>query len=129
MQTPLLRPILAAAALCALLAGCNAKPTTLTQGEPADPTANQVATAPPVALPPSVEATKSYRCADNSLVFVDFMSDKTSANLRKTKDGDAVALTAPAAGQPYAGGGYTVSGSGDTATITQPGKSAQACTA
>ena len=35
----------------------------------------QLAVAKPVTLPPSIAATKSLRCADNSVVFVDFYSD------------------------------------------------------
>ena len=75
----------------------------------------------------TVMASRTFRCQDNSLLYIDFMNDNMTANLRKTKAGDAIALAAPEAGKPYVGGGYTVSGSGETATITEPGKSPQPC--
>ena len=72
-----LRRALPPAALLApalLLAGCNNKPTTIVGGGPADPTANQIAAAPPVKLPPALLASKSYRCKDNTLVYVDWFN-------------------------------------------------------
>ena len=124
-----LTPLAAALAASVLLAGCNSQPTKIEAGKTFDPTASQIASAPPVKLPPSISSSMSYRCKDNSLLYVDFLSDGTSANLRKTKEGEPVALTAPEAGKPFAGGGYTVTGSGKSVTIAAPGKSAQACTA
>jgi hypothetical protein len=76
-----------------------------------------------------VASSRSYRCKDNSLLYVDFMSDNKSANLRTKKDGTATKLTAAEAGKPFEGGGYTVSGSGADVEITQPGKGAQGCKA
>jgi|SRR6185369_13060241 len=92
-----------------------------------DPMENQLANAAPVALPPALKASKTYRCKDNSLVYVDFFADDVSANIRKEKEGAAVKLTAPEKGKPFTADGYIVEGSGDTVTVTVPGKGAQSC--
>ena len=36
-------------------------------------------------LPPSIAASKTYRCKDNSLVYVDWLSDG-SARVKKTRE-------------------------------------------
>ena len=80
-------------------------------------------------LPPSLAASRTYRCKDNSLVYVDFYSDNVTADLKTKKDGEVTKLTAPETGKALSGGGFTVSGNSDTATIAQPGKGSQSCTA
>lgn len=122
-------PLAAALAVSALLSGCNSQPENITAAGAADPDANAIATAPPVKLPPAMVSSQAYRCKDNSLVYIDIFADNVTAMVRKTKEGDPTPLAAPAAGQPYVGGGYTVSGTGKTLTVTQPGGSAQACKA
>ncbi|HUD93813.1 hypothetical protein [Sphingobium sp.] len=120
-------PLIAVASV-ALLSACNKSDEPEVVGGPADPMAAQLANAAPVELPPSVKANKQYRCKDNSLLFVDFMSDDKTALLRTEKNGTATSLKAAEAGQPFtAEGGYEVKGSGDDVTITVPGKGAQAC--
>lgn len=119
-------PLIAVASV-ALLSACNNKEPEVVGG-PADPMAQQLANAAPVELPPSVKANKQYRCKDNSLIFVDFMSDDKTALLRTEKTGTATSLKAAEAGQPFtAESGFEVNGSGDDVTITVPGKAAQAC--
>lgn len=121
---------LAAASLAALLAlaACNSEPETITGG-PADPDAQNVAAAPPVTLPPSLSASRTYRCKDNSLVYIDFFSDGTSADVRAEKNGAATRLTAPAKGEPFVAEGYKLTGDGTTVTLERPGKGSQSCKA
>lgn len=120
-------PLIAVASV-ALLSACNKNDEPEVVGGPADPMAAQLANAAPVELPPSVKANKQFRCKDNSLIFVDYMSDDKTALLRTEKGGTATSLKAAEAGQPFtAEGGYEVKGSGNDVTITVPGKSAQAC--
>jgi hypothetical protein len=109
------------------LAACNSKPTAI-HPDDGDDMKTAVANAAPVSLPPAISATKSFRCADNSVVSVDFYSDNASATLHP-KTGSPVALKAPAAGQPMVGGGYTLDGKATDSSvkITQPGKDAQSC--
>lgn len=120
-------PLIAVAGLT-MLSACNKNDEPEVVGGPADPMAEKLANAAPVELPPSVKANKQYRCKDNSLIFVDFMTDDKTANLRTEKTGSPTKLTAAEAGKAYtAEGGYEVSGQGDDVTIMVPGKGAQSC--
>ena len=126
-RTPLLITLAAAAAL----AGCNKQDHTIVAGPPSDNDTN-VATNGPVELPPSISASKIYRCADNKVVYVDWMSDGKSANVRTDKGGNPTVVTAAEAGKPMtAPGGYSVEGtaSAPTAKIGVPGHPAQSCKA
>lgn len=120
----------AAAALSAslFLAACNSKPETIVADGPKDPDAAALNAAAPVALPPMVTQSHTYRCKDNRLVYVDFFSNNT-ANLKTSKEGNATVLTAPEAGKPYVAAGYSVSGDGPTVEIEAPGKGSQTCKA
>ncbi len=119
-------PLIAVASL-SLLAACNKNDEPEVVGGPADPMAAELANAAPVELPPSVKANKQFRCKDNSLIFVDFMSDDKTAQLRTEKGGTATTLKAAEVGKPFTAEGFEVSGAGDDVTITVPGKGAQAC--
>src|SRR5687768_8455614 len=122
---------LIAVAAAALLAGCNQDNTIVAGGpDTSDPAAEALQANGPVALPPSVAASKTYRCADNSVVHVDWLSDGKSANVR-TDAGGTVQVAAPEAGQPMSGGtGYSVSGTADAASVTiATGGAAQSCKA
>ena len=127
-STPSLR--LAAVAAALLLSACGSSQSQQAAAPPSNDAAmdeKAPVTTTPVVLPPSLAESQTYRCKDNSLVYIDFMTDNVSANLRTKKEGEITKITAPAAGQPFTGGGYTVSGSGKDVTITQPGKPSQAC--
>lgn len=125
--SPLLRA--APLALVALLGACNSK--TETAGATPDGTAETNAATPaaPIELPPPLMASRTFRCKDNSLVYIDFYGGEKTADLRATKDGTVTKLTAPEAGKPLTGGGYSVSGTGTQVNITQPGKPSQSCKA
>jgi hypothetical protein len=124
-RTPLLIALVAAAAL----AGCSKKDHTIVAGDEGNDT-NMAAPAN-VTLPPAIAATKTYRCADNSVVTVDYLDDNKSANIH-AKDGTSTVVTAAEAGKPMtATGGYSVEGTatGSTAKIAVPGHSSQSCKA
>ncbi len=122
-------PLISAVAL-SMLSACNNNDEPEVVGGPADPMAQQLANAAPVELPPSVKVSRQYRCKDNSLIFVDFLSDDKTANLRTEKNGAPTKLVAPEAGKPFtAEGGYLVDGSGKQITATLPGKSGLSCKA
>lgn len=119
---------LAAVLALSLLAGCNSQPDTVSAG-PADPDAVALANAPKIELPPAVKASTVYRCADSSIVYVDFFADDLGANFRTESAGTNTRLTAPAVGEAFVADGYSVSGNGKTVTIAHPGKPAQTCNA
>ena len=110
-----------------LLAACNSEPETVTAGTN-DPDAATVAAAPPVQLPPMMTASRTYRCKDNSLVYIDFFNNKTAA-YRTEKDGAPTTLTAAEEGKPYTADGFSVSGSGTQISLTAPGKGSTTCKA
>jgi hypothetical protein len=61
----------------AALAACDQSDHTITAKEPADAQANAAAEAQ-VTLPPAIAHSKTYRCKDNTLVYVDWYSDGTA---------------------------------------------------
>ena len=120
-----------ALAVAAALAGCDKQDHTITSGDPADPMAAELAKAPPVQLPPAILASKTYRCKDNSIVYVDFLNDNKTAAVRSTSDGTPTLLIMVEAGKPYIADGYSLTGAatGSSVTLTRPGKGSQSCKA
>ena len=115
----------AAAAASFALAGCNNNEPVVINKE--DPMAEQLRNAAPVAPPPMIQVTRTYRCRDNSLLYVDFYTNDTAAV--RTREGEApvAMLTAEGGNPPYTGSGYSVSGSGTQVSITAPGHGTQSC--
>lgn len=114
-----MRKILSLAAIAASvpLAACNnSEPESVNRY---DAQAKALENAAPIAPPPMITASHTYRCRDNSLIYVDFYTDNT-ANLRLTENGERIPLTAEGGQPPYTGGGYSVSGSGDNITFGRP---------
>jgi hypothetical protein len=122
--------LLAAASGAALLAlaACQPEPETIVGGPP-DTQAAELAKKAPVALPPSIVSSHAYRCKDNSLIYVDFMSDQKTAIFRTKKGGDPTVLTAAEVGKPYTAEGYSMSGGGTQVSVSAPGKGTQSCKA
>jgi curli biogenesis system outer membrane secretion channel CsgG len=101
----------------AALAGCN-------QGNTADEAANNAAenaanAAAPIELPPSIVASKIYRCKDNSVLYIDWLSDNKSANVRTDKSGAPTQVDTSAEGA-------TLKGGATDASITYNGQSCKA---
>lgn len=110
-RTPMLIMLVAAAAL----AGCNKEDHTIVAGGPQDDPATAVTNNEPVVLPPSIQAAKSYRCKDNKLVYIDWMSDGT-ARVKKTREEVGNAVTV----------GNELKGDAKAATVTYNGESCKA---
>jgi hypothetical protein len=102
-------------AATAALAGCNKEDHTIVAGGPQIDDTNSVSNEP-VALPPSVTASKSYRCKDNSLVYINWLSDG-SARVKKTRDEVGTAVP---------GGSPILKGDAHATTITYNGQSCKA---
>jgi hypothetical protein len=120
-----------ALAAAAALAGCSKEDHNIVAGGP-EPDDTNVAANGPVALPPSIVSSKIYRCADNAIVYVDWLSDNKSANIRTEKGGSPTSVAAAEAGKPMSGPpGYSLEGSatGSSAKIGIPGHAAQSCKA
>jgi hypothetical protein len=127
-RTPLTTITLAAVAA---LAGCNNSDHNIVAGgEPVDDT--NVAANANVQLPPTIASSKIYRCEDNKVVYVDWLSDNKSANIRTDKAGAPTQVSAAEPGKPMAGpAGYSIDGSATSASvkIAVPGHPSQSCKA
>src|SRR3990170_4131502 len=100
----------------AALAGCNQGNSAEQQASDA---ANEAAANVPVELPPSITASKTYRCKDNSLIYIDWLSDG-SAKVKKSKDDySAPAIKLGEEGSP-------LTGTADAASVTYNGQSCKA---
>lgn len=116
--------------LTAALAACNSEDHTIVAGQtPSDDPS--VAADTNFVLPAAIQSTKTYRCADNTIVHVDWLADGKSANIRLDKGG-AASVVSPEAGKPMvAEGGYSLAGAagGSPVKIGLPGKGTQSCKA
>lgn len=111
-----MRTLLPMIALTFVLIGC--KPMEVGPGakdtrRPTDP----IATAP-VELPPSISVSRKFRCTDNSLVVVDFMSDGKSANVVVGAAKAPAHIVAAKSGEEMKGGGISMKGSKDDGKIS-----------
>jgi hypothetical protein len=113
----------------AALSACNSKSHTIVAGGPEDDNGANTAAPKNVELPPMIQSAKSYRCGDNSTIYVDWMSDKKSANLKTSQTGAPNHVEADAEGKPMTGNGYSLEGAfaGSSVKVTQPGKGTQTC--
>lgn len=140
------KPLLLLAPLSVLaLAACN-KSETPAEGEAGTDTA--AATAAPLAMPPAITASGTYRCADNTILYVDFLGANEAADIRVgDKAASAVRVTAAAPAAPAADaaapaapaevapagplksadGESSLSGSGKQINVKLAGKGAQTC--
>lgn len=111
------------------LSACDPKPTVIDPNKNADEAQAKLEKAHPVTLPPAIAASKTYRCADNALVFVDWFEDGSAA-VKVDKDALPTRLAAPAAGSTtLSGSGYTLKGgrTDDAVTAEVPGHKSQKC--
>ena len=116
----------------ASLAACNNEP--IVANEQPDPMATDLANAAPVELPPAIVSTKTYRCKDNSVVRIDWLSDKTAyvhgEGHAQTHLQPAVPVEGkPASAEMVAEGGFALTGeaSGSSVSVTLPGKGKVTC--
>ena len=83
------KTLLITLAAAAALAGCDKESHTIRGDSPGD----NIAANAPVALPPSITASHQYRCKDNSLISIDWLSDGTARV--KTKHNDVGTVVTP----------------------------------
>ena len=128
------------------LAACNKSETPAVE---ADAEAAKTAEAAPIAMPPAITASGTYRCADSTVLYVDFLGKNEAADIRVgDKNAVAVRVTAPVAAVPAADapaadaktaeaapagpmksadGAATLSGSGKQINVKLADKGAQTC--
>jgi hypothetical protein len=103
----------------AALAGCNSKDHTIVAGPDTGQETNVGANAD-VQLPPPIAASKIYRCSgDNSVVYVDWLADDKTANVRTEQNGSPTQVTTAEAGKPLTGAnGLILTGTPSGASIS-----------
>ena len=122
-------PLSLAAPLFLLLALGGCKEQTIDpNAEEAANAANDAAAAGTVEAPPMIQASRTYRCKDNSLLYADFYTNDT-VQVRDSKDQPGTTLTAAAGAPPYIAEGYSLSANSEQITYTAPGKGTQSCKA
>jgi hypothetical protein len=119
-----LLPLAAFAALA--LGACSSEPDVI--NGPVDPQAEALNTAAPVENLRMIQASRTFRCKDNSLIYVDFYTDNSAA-ARLEKGAPPTVLTAAEGKPPYLGEGWSVSENAEQVTILAPGKGSQSCKA
>jgi hypothetical protein len=115
----------------AALAGCNKEDHTIVAGGPDGDADANVAVNAPIELPPAIAASKIYRCKDNSVVYIDWLADNKTVNLRSEKSGVPVQLKSEEVGKPMVAEGYSVTGNATSSSVsvTRPGKGSSSCKA
>lgn len=93
-----------------------------------DPQADVLANAAPVAPPPMIQASRTYRCKDNSLLYADFYTDNT-VHVRTESSGPSTTLNATDGKPPFVAEGYSLSANDKQISYTAPGKGTQSCKA
>ena len=115
-------PTIIALAAAAALAGCNTEDHTIVS-DPTGGPSNAAANAN-VKLPPSIVGSHKYRCKDNSLISIDWLSDGIESSARVTPQGGATVTLAQAeAGGAYTAEGASLSGDPKAQSVTYKGQS------
>ena len=122
------RTSLAAASLAAVLAlgACSNEPEVIDPNP--DPRAGELANAAPVEPPPMIQASRTYRCKDNSLIYADFYTNNT-ATVREGAQSAPTMLTATDGQPPFVAEGYSLSANAAQVSYTAPGKGTRSCKA
>jgi hypothetical protein len=117
---------LAAASLAALLAlsACDNKAEVVDTTP--DPQAGALANAAQVEAPPMIQASRTYRCKDNALLYADFYTDNT-VRVRTSASGESTTLTAADGKPPFVAEGYSLSENAKQVSYTAPGLGTRSC--
>ena len=121
-------PLFLAAALAASisLSACKNEPEVIDSNP--DPQAEALKAAPPVEALPMIQASRTYRCKDNSLVYADFYTNNT-ATVREGAQSPPTLLTATDGQPPFVAEGYSLSANAAQVSYTAPGKGTRSCKA
>lgn len=112
--------VLLAVPLAGQLAGCSAS-------DQADTSNTSTKTTAPIQMPPAIVASHTYRCTGGEVLYVDFLQDGTSLNVKRSISGPSLRLTAPAQGLAYVGDGMNLTLNGKDIKIDEPKKPSRLC--
>ncbi|AMG76525.1 hypothetical protein [Sphingopyxis granuli] len=106
--------------LAGLLAGCS-------ESDQADTSNMSANTTLPIQMPPAIVASHTYRCTGGNVLYVDFLADGTSINVKQRPSGPSLRLTAPSQGLTYVGDGMNLALNGKDIEIDEPKKPSRMC--
>jgi hypothetical protein len=119
-RTFIIAPLIAAMALV----GCDSGETIVLNPDGSEVNEAREQAVQNVTLPPAIVGSGKYRCKDNSLISVEWLSDGTTNTARVTPEGGtAVALTQAEAGGAYTAEGASLAAEPNAASVTYNGKS------
>lgn len=113
-------PLLLVAALAGGLIACS-QPD---QSDASNAAANMTV---PVRMPPAIVASHTYRCVGGDILYVDFLADETSINVKRGPTGRSLRLAAPAQGLAYVGDGMNLTLDGKDIQLDEPKKPSRMC--
>lgn len=106
----------------AALAGCNREDHTIVAGPGAED--DNVVVNTDIKLPPSIVASHKYRCRDNSVLAIDWLSDGTANSVRLTpQGGSTVTATQAEPDGAYTAEGVSLTGDPQATSVTYNGQS------
>ena len=119
------------------LAACNKTETPAADAD-AEATTAAAATAEPLPMPPSITASNTYRCADSTILHVDYLGKNEAADIRvgektaaavrvNAPKAEAGATAAPTGPMKSEDGKTSLSGSGAQINVKLADKGAQSC--
>lgn len=112
--------LLMAAPVAGVLVGCS-KPD---QSNASNAAANMTV---PMRMPPAIVASHTYRCVGGEVLYVDFLADETSINVKRGPTGRSLRLTAPAQGLAYVGDGMNLTLDGKDIKLDEAKKPSRMC--
>src|SRR3546814_2629033 len=79
-------------------------------------------------MPPAIVASHTYRCTGGDVLYVDFLADGTSINVKQRPSGPSLRLPAPSQGLAFVGDGLNLGLNGQDIQIDEPKKPSRLCT-
>lgn len=116
----LLVPLLLAVSITGVLIGCSERDQTDASNAAANTTVA-------IQMPPAIVASHTYRCEGGDVLYIDFLADETSINVRRAPSGRSLRLTAPAQGLAFVGDGMNLTLAGKDIKLDEPKKSSRIC--
>ncbi|PCE40310.1 MULTISPECIES: hypothetical protein [Sphingomonadaceae] len=113
-------PLLLAVPFVGFLAGCSEPDQTNARNAATNTTAS-------IQMPPAIVASHTYRCVGGDVLYIDFLADETSINVKRGPTGPSLRLTAPAQGLAYVGDGMNLTLNGKDIKLDEPKKPSRTC--
>src|SRR3546814_18640276 len=78
-------------------------------------------------MPPAIVASHTYRCVGGDVLYIDFLADETSINVKRGPTGPSLRLMAAAQGPASVGDGMNLTLNGKDIKLDVPKKTYRTC--